>query len=214
MSSCGIFRKGKQIYWGLKEAVWVVTQSSCLFLEIKATVVYPATEKHIQKYLRQEVHLIRETWEDYKNITLPFIQSQSFSIQVRVPLPLLQARMVLVSSVKALSCQESPLGVFCPISVVLSAPWCCPLSFGWLGHPSPSVQKNVCLGQVAIPKVSGETLSFFLLSWALVLFTGLLRSLWIVVEMERHKLHLDSCITTHSSCHGSSHSAPQSIFLW
>ncbi|XP_058712871.1 m7GpppX diphosphatase isoform X4 [Poecile atricapillus] len=50
--------------------------------EIKATVVYPATEKHIQKYLRQEVHLIRETWEDYKNITLPFIQSQSFSIQV------------------------------------------------------------------------------------------------------------------------------------
>lgn len=50
--------------------------------EIKATVVYPATEKHLQKYLRQEVHLIRETWEDYKNITLPFIQSQSFSIQV------------------------------------------------------------------------------------------------------------------------------------
>lgn len=49
--------------------------------EIKATVVYPATEKHIQKYLRQEVHLIRESWEDYKNITLPFIQSQSFSIQ-------------------------------------------------------------------------------------------------------------------------------------
>ncbi|XP_010006403.1 PREDICTED: m7GpppX diphosphatase [Chaetura pelagica] len=49
--------------------------------EIKTTVVYPATEKHLQKYLRQEVHLIRETWEDYKDITLPFIQSQSFSIQ-------------------------------------------------------------------------------------------------------------------------------------
>lgn len=49
--------------------------------EIKTTVVYPATEKHLQKYLRQEAHLIRETWEDYKNITLPFIQSQSFSIQ-------------------------------------------------------------------------------------------------------------------------------------
>lgn len=44
--------------------------------------MYPATEKHLQKYLRQEVHLVRETWEDYKNITLPFIQSQSFSIQV------------------------------------------------------------------------------------------------------------------------------------
>ncbi|XP_053943017.1 m7GpppX diphosphatase [Cuculus canorus] len=49
--------------------------------ELKATVVYPATEKHLQKYLRQEVHLVRETWEDYRNITLPFIQSQSFSIQ-------------------------------------------------------------------------------------------------------------------------------------
>uniref|UniRef100_A0A663LTA9 m7GpppX diphosphatase n=1 Tax=Athene cunicularia TaxID=194338 RepID=A0A663LTA9_ATHCN len=52
-----------------------------LLISIKTTVVYPATEKHLQKYLRQEVHLIRETWEDYKNITLPFIQSQSFSIQ-------------------------------------------------------------------------------------------------------------------------------------
>ncbi|XP_066495609.1 m7GpppX diphosphatase isoform X2 [Tiliqua scincoides] len=49
--------------------------------EIKTTVVYPATEKHLQKYLRQEVYLIQETAEDYKNITLPFIQSQSFSIQ-------------------------------------------------------------------------------------------------------------------------------------
>ncbi|XP_069732651.1 m7GpppX diphosphatase [Phaenicophaeus curvirostris] len=49
--------------------------------ELKATVVYPATEKHLQKYLRQEVHLVRETWEDYRNITLPFIRSQSFSIQ-------------------------------------------------------------------------------------------------------------------------------------
>uniref|UniRef100_A0A8B9Q9R4 m7GpppX diphosphatase n=1 Tax=Apteryx owenii TaxID=8824 RepID=A0A8B9Q9R4_APTOW len=49
--------------------------------EIKTTVVYPATEKHLRKYLRQEVHLVRETWEDYRNITLPFIQSQSFSLQ-------------------------------------------------------------------------------------------------------------------------------------
>ncbi|XP_061449111.1 m7GpppX diphosphatase [Rhineura floridana] len=58
----------------------------CLYLppelnEIKTTVVYPATEKHLQKYLCQEVYLIQETGEDYKTITLPFIQSQSFSIQ-------------------------------------------------------------------------------------------------------------------------------------
>ncbi|KFP04501.1 m7GpppX diphosphatase, partial [Calypte anna] len=49
--------------------------------EIKTTVVYPATEKHLQKYLRQEIHLVRETWEDYRDITLPFIQAQSFSTQ-------------------------------------------------------------------------------------------------------------------------------------
>ncbi|XP_008945765.1 PREDICTED: m7GpppX diphosphatase, partial [Merops nubicus] len=49
--------------------------------EIKTTVVYPATEKHLQKYLRQDVHLIQETWEDYRDITLPFLQSQSFSLQ-------------------------------------------------------------------------------------------------------------------------------------
>ncbi|KAM6432129.1 m7GpppX diphosphatase [Liasis olivaceus] len=49
--------------------------------EIKTTVVYPATEKHLQKYLCQAVYVIQETGEDYKNITLPFIESQSFSIQ-------------------------------------------------------------------------------------------------------------------------------------
>nr|DBA16621.1 TPA: hypothetical protein GDO54_003999 [Pyxicephalus adspersus] len=49
--------------------------------EVKATVIRPATEKHIKKYLRQEVYLIQESGEDYKNITLPFIQAQSFSIQ-------------------------------------------------------------------------------------------------------------------------------------
>ncbi|XP_073459369.1 m7GpppX diphosphatase [Aquarana catesbeiana] len=49
--------------------------------DIKTTVIRPATEKHIKKYLHQEVYLIQEKGEDYKNITLPFIESQSFSIQ-------------------------------------------------------------------------------------------------------------------------------------
>nr|XP_056716278.1 m7GpppX diphosphatase [Euleptes europaea] len=49
--------------------------------EVKTTVVYPATEKHLQKYLRREVYLIQETGADYDTITLPFIESQSFSIQ-------------------------------------------------------------------------------------------------------------------------------------
>ncbi|XP_007495164.1 m7GpppX diphosphatase isoform X2 [Monodelphis domestica] len=50
--------------------------------DVKTTVVYPATEKHLQKYLRQDLHLIRETGEDYKNITLPYLDSQSLSIQL------------------------------------------------------------------------------------------------------------------------------------
>ncbi|XP_008686521.2 m7GpppX diphosphatase [Ursus maritimus] len=49
--------------------------------DVKTTVVYPATEKHLQKYLRQDLRLVRETGSDYKNITLPHLESQSLSIQ-------------------------------------------------------------------------------------------------------------------------------------
>lgn len=45
-------------------------------------MVYPATEKHLQKYLRQDLCLVRETGGDYRNITLPYLESQSLSIQV------------------------------------------------------------------------------------------------------------------------------------
>ncbi|XP_068423169.1 m7GpppX diphosphatase [Clinocottus analis] len=48
---------------------------------IKATVVCPATEKHVKKYQRQESSLVKETGEDYKSITLPYIEKQSFSVQ-------------------------------------------------------------------------------------------------------------------------------------
>ncbi|ELK09768.1 Scavenger mRNA-decapping enzyme DcpS [Pteropus alecto] len=50
-------------------------------VDIKTTVVYPATEKHLQKYLRQDLCLVRETGGDYRNITLPYLESQSLSIQ-------------------------------------------------------------------------------------------------------------------------------------
>ncbi|XP_007539483.1 m7GpppX diphosphatase [Erinaceus europaeus] len=49
--------------------------------DVKTTVVYPATEKHLQKYMRQDLHLVRETGSDYKNVTLPHLESQSLSIQ-------------------------------------------------------------------------------------------------------------------------------------
>ncbi|XP_059495034.1 m7GpppX diphosphatase [Stegostoma tigrinum] len=51
------------------------------FNEIKTTVVYPATEKHIKKYLKQEMYLVNETAEDYKTITNPYLESHTFSIQ-------------------------------------------------------------------------------------------------------------------------------------
>nr|XP_030696779.1 CMP-N-acetylneuraminate-beta-galactosamide-alpha-2,3-sialyltransferase 4 isoform X2 [Globicephala melas] len=49
--------------------------------DVKTTVVYPATEKHLQKYLHRDLRLVRETGDDYKNITLPHLESQSLSIQ-------------------------------------------------------------------------------------------------------------------------------------
>ncbi|XP_015244621.1 PREDICTED: m7GpppX diphosphatase [Cyprinodon variegatus] len=49
--------------------------------EIKTTVVCPATEKHVKKYQRQESFLVEETGEDYRSITLPYIQEQSLSLQ-------------------------------------------------------------------------------------------------------------------------------------
>lgn len=61
-----------------------VLNSSCLTHSagIKTTMICPATEKHVKKYLRQEMFLIEETEEDYQSITLPYITSQSFSVQV------------------------------------------------------------------------------------------------------------------------------------
>nr|AAP47149.1 histidine triad protein member 5 [Danio rerio] len=49
--------------------------------EIKTTVMCPATEKHIKKYLHQEVFLLEESGVDYRNLTLPYISGQSFSVQ-------------------------------------------------------------------------------------------------------------------------------------
>lgn len=58
-----------------------------IFSEIKTTVVCPATQKHIKKYQRQESFLVEETEQDYESITLPYVQQQSFSLQVRTAPP-------------------------------------------------------------------------------------------------------------------------------
>ncbi|XP_022098424.1 m7GpppX diphosphatase-like [Acanthaster planci] len=51
------------------------------FSGIKTTVIYPATERHIEKYTDQDVALIEETCDDYCNITLPYLEEQTFKIQ-------------------------------------------------------------------------------------------------------------------------------------
>ncbi|KAL9979122.1 hypothetical protein ACROYT_G016734 [Oculina patagonica] len=51
------------------------------FNTLKGTVIYPATAKHLDKFSAHHVHFVYETAADYKSITLPFLEEQSFSIQ-------------------------------------------------------------------------------------------------------------------------------------
>ena len=48
----------------------------------KFTIICPCTEKHMRKYCKQELYIIRETPEDYETITKPFIQRHQFDLQV------------------------------------------------------------------------------------------------------------------------------------
>ena len=47
---------------------------------INTTIIHPATEKHIEKYLPQKLHLISESYSDYVQITLPFVTRSQFDI--------------------------------------------------------------------------------------------------------------------------------------
>ena len=47
---------------------------------IKTTIIHPATESHIEKYMPLRLRMVTETAQDYQKITLPFIQSSSFDI--------------------------------------------------------------------------------------------------------------------------------------
>jgi len=49
--------------------------------EIKATVLYPATEEDIEQYVFLPFHLIDQTAEVYNNVTLPYLESSSLNIQ-------------------------------------------------------------------------------------------------------------------------------------
>lgn len=49
---------------------------------IKATVIHPATEKHIEKYSSRKSFLIEETSLIYCSVTLPHINESKFDLQV------------------------------------------------------------------------------------------------------------------------------------
>nr|CAG4643223.1 EOG090X06NK [Ilyocryptus agilis] len=51
------------------------------FNALKATVIHPATEKHIEKYSERDRYLIEETPSIYKSVTLPHIEESKFNIQ-------------------------------------------------------------------------------------------------------------------------------------
>ena len=45
-------------------------------------MIHPATEQHVIKYTKQAVYLIEESADDYKSITLPYIEEVSLSLKV------------------------------------------------------------------------------------------------------------------------------------
>lgn len=55
----------------------------CILAGIKTTIIYPATEKHIEKFTPKPCCIVDETYELYKTATLPSIKSSNFSLKVR-----------------------------------------------------------------------------------------------------------------------------------
>ena len=51
--------------------------------ELKAMIVYPATQKHLEKYGAQKHRMVLETPELYESITKPYIETHPMSLEVR-----------------------------------------------------------------------------------------------------------------------------------
>lgn len=58
------------------------TSDRNLVSAVKTTIIHPATEKHIDKYTAQNIYIIDETPDIYKNITLPHLEAEQFDLQV------------------------------------------------------------------------------------------------------------------------------------
>ncbi|CAO1365800.1 unnamed protein product [Diamesa serratosioi] len=49
--------------------------------KLKSSIIYPATEKHINKYSKHESYLVLETPEMYENSVLKHLESEQFSLE-------------------------------------------------------------------------------------------------------------------------------------
>uniref|UniRef100_A0A1Q3EWL2 m7GpppX diphosphatase n=1 Tax=Culex tarsalis TaxID=7177 RepID=A0A1Q3EWL2_CULTA len=49
--------------------------------QLKVTIIYPASEKHIVKFAAQPKHLFEETAEDYQTVTLPHLEQEQLSLE-------------------------------------------------------------------------------------------------------------------------------------
>ncbi len=65
----------------------IYSQFLCKFPEeinfVKNTLIYPAAEKHLNKYSAQGIYLVTETPDIYQKVTLPFIEEQAVHLQVK-----------------------------------------------------------------------------------------------------------------------------------
>lgn len=51
---------------------------------VKTTIIYPATQLHIQKYSQHALYIVQETPERFKNITEPYLDRKQFSLDVSI----------------------------------------------------------------------------------------------------------------------------------
>lgn len=61
-------------------------------LELKVTIIYPATEKHISKYSTHARFLLEETADDYRSVTLPHLEQEQLSLEVSSSLSIIYSQ--------------------------------------------------------------------------------------------------------------------------
>lgn len=61
--------------------IWLISFLILFIVAVKTTIIHPATEKHIEKYSVQNIHIIDESPVVYQNITKPYVESEQFDLQ-------------------------------------------------------------------------------------------------------------------------------------